>query len=79
MCGIAGVVGSNSSRAADIVAGMTRALERRGPDGQGLHRFSEAVLGHRRLSIYDLSAAGRQPMLTDDGKIGITFNGAIFN
>ena len=79
MCGIAGVVGSNASQAADIVAGMTRALERRGPDGQGLHRFSEAVLGHRRLSIYDLSVAGRQPMLTDDGKIGITFNGAIFN
>jgi len=79
MCGIAGLVGSTSSQAADVVAGMTRALERRGPDGQGVHRFSEAVLGHRRLSIYDLSPAGRQPMLTDDGKIGITFNGAIFN
>ncbi len=79
MCGIAGLVGSNSSQTADIVAGMTRSLERRGPDGHGLHRFSEAVLGHRRLSIYDLSPAGRQPMLTDDEKIGITFNGAIFN
>jgi len=79
MCGIAGLVGSNSSQAADIVAAMTRALERRGPDGEGLHKFAEAVLGHRRLSIYDLSSAGRQPMLTDDGSIGVVFNGAIFN
>src|SRR6266480_3312605 len=79
MCGIAGLVGLNASQAADIVASMSRALERRGPDGEGLHKFADAVLGHRRLSIYDLSPAGRQPMLTDDGSIGVTFNGAIFN
>jgi len=79
MCGIAGVVGSHSSETADIVSSMTHALERRGPDGQGLKRFSEAVLGHRRLSIYDLSQAGHQPMLSGDGKLGVTFNGAIFN
>jgi asparagine synthase (glutamine-hydrolysing) len=79
MCGIAGLAGSSSDQAATIVERMVGALARRGPDGEGLHRFSEAVLGHRRLSIYDLSPAGRQPMLTEDGSIGITFNGSIFN
>jgi asparagine synthase (glutamine-hydrolysing) len=58
---------------------MTCALARRGPDGEGLEEWSEAVLGHRRLAIFDLSEAGRQPMLSPDRSIGIVFNGAVYN
>jgi asparagine synthase (glutamine-hydrolysing) len=58
---------------------MTAALARRGPDAEGVHCWSSAILGHRRLSIFDLSAAGRQPMLSPDGQVGVVFNGAIYN
>jgi asparagine synthase (glutamine-hydrolysing) len=60
---------------------MIRALARRGPDGEGVERWpaSCAALGHRRLAIFDLSEAGRQPMLSKDGTVGIVFNGAIYN
>ena len=62
---------------------MTAALARRGPDAEGFHQWpgvsEHAMFGHRRLSIYDLSEAGRQPMLTADGSTGIVFNGAIYN
>lgn len=58
---------------------MLSALARRGPDAEGLEAWPDAVLAHRRLSIFDLSEAGRQPMLTSDGSIGIVFNGAVFN
>ncbi len=77
MCGIAGYVG----RAArgDSVASMLHALRRRGPDSHGMYEWPGAVLGHRRLAIFDLSAAGHQPMLSPNGEIGIVFNGAIYN
>jgi len=58
---------------------MTDSLARRGPDGEGTHRWPSAVLGHRRLSIFDLSRAGRQPMLSPDGQVGVVFNGAVYN
>jgi asparagine synthase (glutamine-hydrolysing) len=58
---------------------MIRALARRGPDGAGLERWPQAALGHRRLAIFDLSDAGRQPMLSADGALGLVFNGAIYN
>src|SRR5262249_52280828 len=51
----------------------------RGPDGQGIEFWPDAVLGHRRLAIFDLTDAGRQPMLSLDGRIGIVFNGSIYN
>jgi asparagine synthase (glutamine-hydrolysing) len=80
MCGIAGVVGhADPARAAAHVAAMLACLERRGPDAEGLHTWPEAVFGHRRLSIFDLSDAGRQPMLSADGEVGVVFNGAIYN
>jgi asparagine synthase (glutamine-hydrolysing) len=80
MCGIAGIAGAfDGDRAAGTVQIMLHALARRGPDGEGLERWSGAVLGHRRLAIFDLSDAGKQPMLSPDGRIGVTFNGAIFN
>jgi len=80
MCGIAGVVSPRgAASASEAVARMTAALARRGPDGTGIRSWPLAVLGHRRLAIFDLSAAGDQPMLSRDGQIGIVFNGAIYN
>jgi asparagine synthase (glutamine-hydrolysing) len=58
---------------------MVRALDRRGPDGEGFETWQGAVLGHRRLAIFDLSEAGRQPMNSTDGEVSIVFNGAIYN
>jgi asparagine synthase (glutamine-hydrolysing) len=80
MCGIAGVVRFDGQpvRAADVEA-MTATLTHRGPDDGGVHVDGEAGLGHRRLSIIDLSAAGHQPMFTADGNLAIVFNGEIYN
>ncbi len=80
MCGIAGVVGhADTAQARAAVASMLPKLARRGPDAEGLESWSDAVLGHRRLSIYDLSPAGRQPMTLADGSTSVVFNGAIYN
>ena len=79
MCGIAGYIGDPSDRAEPIVAAMTDCLARRGPDASGMEKWPRAVLGHRRLSIFDLSSAGLQPMLSPDRSIGVVFNGAIYN
>ena len=79
MCGIAGCIGFRSGVAASYVRAMMGSLVRRGPDDAGLNCWNKAVLGHRRLSIFDLSEAGRQPMISPDGKIGVVFNGAIYN
>jgi asparagine synthase (glutamine-hydrolysing) len=80
MCGIAGIAGFADRHSAQAaVERMTCALARRGPDGAGLETWPACVLGHRRLAIFDLSEAGRQPMLTADATIGVTFNGAIYN
>ena len=80
MCGIAGVFDS-SGLVADA-ARMDAALDlmrRRGPDGAGTWHDSFAHLGHRRLSIVDLSPTGTQPMLSADGRYALTFNGEIYN
>ena len=80
MCGIAGLAGfGDRDEARRRVREMLSTLTRRGPDGEGLEAWNGAALGHRRLSIFDLSDAGRQPMLSPDGSIGIVFNGAIYN
>lgn len=80
MCGIAGMVGKNVGLyASETVAGMLVSLARRGPDAEGLHVWPDAVFGHRRLAILDLSEAGRQPMLSNDGRIGVVFNGCVYN
>jgi len=80
MCGIAGLAGFKDRDAAQHrVRQMMSALARRGPDGEGLQSWHGAVLGHRRLAIFDLSDAGRQPMLSPDSAVGVVFNGAIYN
>lgn len=76
MCGIAGLAGATDR---DAVRRMLASLARRGPDGEGLEVWDGAVLGHRRLAIFDLSDAGYQPMKSPDSSIGIVFNGAIYN
>ena len=60
---------------------MCHAMARRGPDDHGMFLAEKygVGLGHRRLSIIDLSAAGRQPMSNEDGTVWITFNGEIYN
>src|SRR5437763_6706897 len=82
MCGIAGIIGSADS---SIAEAMTQRLAHRGPDDAGVRAFTHvpklgaAVLGHRRLSIIDLSPAGHQPMANEDGSVWIVFNGEIYN
>src|SRR5688572_31609793 len=80
MCGIAGYVASSSPGAlASTVQTMMAAMARRGPDSEGLELWPGAALGHRRLAILDLSEAGHQPMLSEDGQTGVVFNGCIYN
>ncbi|HEX6284273.1 MAG TPA: asparagine synthase (glutamine-hydrolyzing), partial [Pyrinomonadaceae bacterium] len=80
MCGIAGLAGTSDRGAAEQrVRRMLSTLARRGPDGEGLEMWDGAVLGHRRLAIFDLSDAGYQPMLSPDTAVGVVFNGAIYN
>jgi asparagine synthase (glutamine-hydrolysing) len=80
MCGIAGQLGHQSPDVARVaVRSMVAALAHRGPDWEGIAEWPGAVLGHRRLAVFDLSPAGRQPMLSADGKCGIVFNGAVYN
>ena len=75
MCGIAGIVGEKADRGA--VERMTERLRHRGPDDGGVQPLPGAVLGHRRLSILDLSTAGRQPMTLGDWTL--VYNGEIYN
>ncbi|HEX7295321.1 MAG TPA: asparagine synthase (glutamine-hydrolyzing) [Pyrinomonadaceae bacterium] len=80
MCGIAGLAGVTDPGTAEYrVRQMTLTLARRGPDGEGVKSWGSAVLGHRRLAIFDLSESGAQPMVSPDSSVGIVFNGAIYN
>jgi asparagine synthase (glutamine-hydrolysing) len=83
MCGIAGFWAPGFDRAAAeaILARMTDTLEHRGPDDSGVWLDEErgVALGHRRLSILDLSPAGHQPMASRDGRYVMVFNGEIYN
>ncbi|TIP33680.1 MAG: asparagine synthetase B, partial [Mesorhizobium sp.] len=84
MCGIAGILltsAAANTKPLEAISQLTHALRHRGPDGEGLWTDREAgiALGHRRLAIVDLSAAGRQPMRSAGGRYVITFNGEIYN
>jgi asparagine synthase (glutamine-hydrolysing) len=80
MCGIAGIVG-DPTVSAGVIGRMAASLAHRGPDDEGvwLDREAGVGLGHRRLSIVDLSAAGHQPMSSHSGRLVISFNGEIYN
>lgn len=82
MCGIAGFFGFNHlTEPASVLERMTASLVHRGPDAQGtwLDSDSQIALGHRRLAILDLSAAGEQPMHSACGRYICVFNGEIYN
>lgn len=80
MCGIAGLIKKNSSQVyREEVKKMTDTLVHRGPDAEGQFVQGNVGLGHRRLSIIDLSEQGKQPMESYDGKYAIVFNGEIYN
>jgi asparagine synthase (glutamine-hydrolysing) len=80
MCGIAGALHFNqASVEVERIQSMTNILTHRGPDDEGVHVFGPVGLGHRRLSIIDLSPAGKQPMTNEDKTLWVTFNGEIYN
>jgi asparagine synthase (glutamine-hydrolysing) len=79
MCGIAGIINSDGSPVDQaLLRRMTSIMAHRGPDGDGFFYDAGVGLGHRRLSIIDLSG-GRQPMSNEDQSIWISFNGEIYN
>jgi asparagine synthase (glutamine-hydrolysing) len=78
MCGIAGILDRSRRVERDEVDRMLAVLEHRGPDGSGVWCEDGAGLGHRRLSIIDLSDAGAQPMHWRDRYV-VTYNGEIYN
>ncbi len=77
MCGIAGIVGPGASE--PRARAMARAQAHRGPDDEGVWRAPGVALGHRRLSIIDLSSHGHEPMVSADGRHVLTFNGEVYN
>jgi asparagine synthase (glutamine-hydrolysing) len=80
MCGIAGIFNLTGEPVSPVVLRrMTDAIAHRGPDGEGYYTDGFVGLGHRRLAIIDLSAAGHQPMLSRDGQVVISYNGEIYN
>jgi asparagine synthase (glutamine-hydrolysing) len=84
MCGICGIYEYGAGEPGitpGLVAAMRDTMTHRGPDDAGVYVTPDRTvgLGHRRLSIVDLSAAGRNPMRNEDGRIWITFNGEIYN
>ena len=62
-----------------LIAKMNFTLSHRGPDDEGVYSDEKIALGHRRLSIIDLSNAGHQPMVSNDGRYYITYNGELYN
>jgi asparagine synthase (glutamine-hydrolysing) len=79
MCGIAGIISKNKINT-DILKKMTDAIAHRGPDGEGYWLNATETIGfaHRRLSIIDLTEAGKQPMHYNE-RYTITYNGEIYN
>src|SRR5881394_1103305 len=79
MCGIAGFYDSTKSFDRSALELMTRCIAHRGPDADGFFTDDIIGLGHRRLSIIDLSAEANQPMFSHDKRYVVVFNGEIYN
>lgn len=80
MCGIAGILNLDGSGVDPItLIGMRDMLQHRGPDDAGIWIDGNMGLAHRRLSILDLTTAGHQPFLSEDGRFAITYNGEVYN
>jgi len=81
ICGIFNCAGTNFEVTAELITHMRDTMIHRGPDDAGIYVSPDKKLGlgHRRLSIIDLSTMGRQPMCNEDGSAWITYNGEIYN
>ena len=80
MCGIVGIFNLNGEPVSQVtLRKMTDAIRHRGPDSEGFYVDSFIGLGHRRLSILDLTRSGHQPMGTEDKQFMITYNGELYN
>ena len=79
MCGICGYWSREGPATPEAIGSMAGTLAHRGPDGEGLHLDGPVALGHRRLSIIDLSEAASEPMTNEDSSLWLTFNGEIYN
>lgn len=89
MCGICGKISLNSEIDESLMHRMARVLAHRGPDDEGVYIFHNKAkaqgnnirlgLGHRRLSVIDVSSAGHQPMSNEDATIWLVMNGEIYN
>lgn len=79
MCGILGVIHREPGNRPPLNAKELALLAHRGPDGDGAYTDAHAQLGHTRLAIIDLTDTGSQPMLSQDGRYVVTFNGEIYN
>ncbi|MBI1838102.1 MAG: asparagine synthase (glutamine-hydrolyzing) [Flavobacteriia bacterium] len=80
MCGITGYIHLNNEQKAEkeIIRRMTDCISHRGPDNEGYYIEKNIALGHRRLSIIDINT-GAQPMLSQDNRVILSFNGEIYN
>src|SRR3989338_2215182 len=76
MCGISGAYGIEDKK---LIRSMNSKISHRGPDQEGYFFDKDIMLGHRRLSIIDLSERGRQPMHNEDETVWVVFNGEIYN
>lgn len=82
MCGIAGFYAYGNVLCSDpqkVIKRMTDVIAHRGPDDEGMFCDNEVYLGHRRLSIIDLTSAAHQPMVTRDLRYVIVYNGEVYN
>lgn len=81
MCGISGILHLNTDQKVDerVLTAMRDALEHRGPDDKGIFVDGPLGLGHRRLAILDITSAGHQPFMSEDGRFAMVFNGEIYN
>jgi asparagine synthase (glutamine-hydrolysing) len=80
MCGIVGLIHLDGTPvSSEVLRGMTDAISHRGPDGEGQWIEANVGLGHRRLAIIDLSAAGYQPMISTDHRYVLSYNGEVYN
>src|ERR1022692_2975768 len=79
MCGIAGFYSSNKVFSQEELVSMTKVLAHRGPNAEGFFTDEIIGLGHRRLSILDLSDRANQPMHSHDGRYVIIYNGEVYN
>lgn len=82
MCGVVGIFHYREASASPdmgLVRLMSDTLSHRGPDGEGFFSEDGVGLGHRRLAIVDLTETGRQPMLSVDGRLAMSYNGELYN